>query len=176
MNTILKGLLKNRITKLVIEVTLILLVFIIIKTWMQRSMIDGTPAPIQATTIEGQAFELEALKGKSVLVHFWATWCNICRLEQDSIDAISKTHTVITIAMKSGQAEKVDAYMQKNKLSYPVINDPEGEISRRYGVNAVPASFILNPQGEIAFRESGYTSNWGLRIRMWLAGLNNSSP
>ncbi len=175
MKTRLQKLLKIRGIKFTIEICLILLVFTIIKTWMQRNMIEGTPPAIQASLLDGKHFDLQSIKGKTTLVHFWATWCGICKLEQDSINAISKAHTVITIAMKSGNATEIRQYMLKHKLSFPVIVDAEGHIAKQYGVQAVPASFIINPQGKISFRETGYTSNWGLRIRLWLAGFNATS-
>ena len=169
MKASLQSLLKIRGVKTALELGLIFLIFIVLKTWLQRSMIEGVPPLIQASTLSGQPFDIQALKGKPLLVHFWASWCGVCKLEQDSIEAISKDHTIITIAMKSGTADEVRHYMQQHQLSFPVINDPEGKITYSYGVHAVPASFILNPQGEIAFRESGYTTGWGLRIRLWLA-------
>lgn len=170
MNTKLQQFLKIRGVKLAIEVALILLVFIIIKTWMQRNMIEGTPPAIQASLLDGRGFELQALKGKPLLLHFWATWCGICKLEQNSIEAISQDHTVISIAMKSGSAAEIQQYMNEHQLSFPVIVDTDGHLAGRYGVRAVPASFIINSQGKIAFRETGYTTGWGLRIRLWLAG------
>ncbi len=169
MKTKLRQLLQIRGVKSVIEFSVILLILFIIKTWMQRNMVEGAPPPIQATQLDGRPFSLQSIKGKPVLVQFWASWCGICKLEQDSIESISKDHAVITIAMKSGSADEVRQYMTENQLSFPTINDPEGDIADRYGVRAVPASFILNSKGEIAFRETGYTSGWGLRIRLWLA-------
>jgi len=169
MNTRLQSLLKIRGMKTTLEIALILLLFATIKSWLQKDMIAGAAPAIQAGLLDGRAFDLKTLKGKPALLHFWATWCGICKLEQDSIQAISKDHTVISIAMKSGDENELRQYMREHKLSFPVINDPAGEIAERYGVHAVPASFILNPNGEIAFRESGYSTGWGLRIRLWLA-------
>lgn len=170
MNTKLQQLLKIRGVKLVIEVSLLLLVFIVIKTWMQREMIEGIPPAIQTNLLDGRSFDLHSLQSKPVLLHFWASWCGICKLEQNSIEAISKDHTVITIAMQSGNATDVTQYMNEHKLSFAVIIDADGDIAEQYGVSAVPASFIIDSQGKIAFRETGYTSGWGLRIRLWLAG------
>ena len=170
MNIRLQKILNIRGVKIVLEIALILLIYTIAKTWMQRSMIEGTPPAIQTQLLSGQPFDLYALKGKPVLLHFWASWCGICKLEQDSIESISKQHTVISIAMKSGSGAEIQQYMTKHHLSFPVVVDAEGQIANRYGVRAVPASFIIDAQGKIAFKETGYTSNWGLRIRLWLAG------
>lgn len=165
----LQNLLKIRAVKIILELSLFLLIFMVLKAWMQHSMIEGRPPPIYGQMLNGQPFDMHALQGKPVLIHFWASWCGICKLEQDSIEAISKDYAVISIAMKSGNADEVRQYMNEHRLSFPVINDPGGEIAERFGVRAVPASFILNPAGEINFRETGYTTGWGLRIRLWLA-------
>jgi thioredoxin-related protein len=52
-----------------------------------------------------------------------------------------------------------------------VINDRYGDIAKNYGVKAVPAVFFTDASGNIVFNSSGYTSEWGLRIRLWLASL-----
>ena len=61
--------------------------------------------------------------------------------------------------------------MQDNQLIFPVLLDTSGELATSFGVKGVPASFILDPNGEITFVESGYTTELGLRVRLWLSGL-----
>jgi peroxiredoxin len=107
-----------------------------------------------------------------VLVHFWATWCPICRTEQDTINAIARdTPNVITVAMQSGSRDEVEKYLKQQGLSFPVLNDPDGRIAAAWGVHAVPASFIIDPDGQIRFVEIGYTTETGLRLRLWLAAV-----
>ena len=108
-------------------------------------------------------------QGRPVLVHFWATWCPICKLEQGTINALSAEHPVITIATQSGDAQAVQTFMQEQHLHFPVLLDEEGTLLQRYGLHGVPATFVIDPQGRIAFREVGYTTSWGLRARLWLA-------
>ena len=169
MHQKLQPLLKIRGVKIILEVFFILLVYLIIKSWMTHSMVAGPAPQINAQLLNGEEFNLQAIKGKPVLVHFWASWCGICKMEQNSIEAISKDYRVISVAMKSGNVSEVQQFMSENKLSFATINDPTGDLAQRYGVRAVPASFIINSQGNISFRETGYTTEWGLRIRLWLA-------
>lgn len=61
--------------------------------------------------------------------------------------------------------------MREHELDFPVVNDPDGSIARAWGVHAVPASFILSPDGQIRFVEVGYTTGIGIRLRLWLAGI-----
>lgn len=104
-----------------------------------------------------------------MLVHFWASWCPVCRLEQDSIASIAGDRQVITVATTSGTAEEVAAYLAGEGLSMPVLLDEDGEIARRWGVSGVPATFIVNMAGDITHAGMGYSSEPGLRLRLWLA-------
>jgi len=71
--------------------------------------------------------------------------------------------------MQSGEAEEVIAFMRQEKLQFPVINDPDGMLAQRFGVRAVPSSFIIDRNNNIVFRETGFTTGIGLRLRLWLA-------
>jgi alkyl hydroperoxide reductase subunit AhpC len=87
------------------------------------------------------------------------------------IDALAEDYPVITVAMQSGEAQAVRDYPAAQGVAYPVVNDPEGDIARRYGVSGVPASFVLDGRGEVRFVTRGYTSGPGMRLRLWLAGV-----
>lgn len=153
-----------------------LLLFIVcvagIRAWQQRDMVGGAAPVLQGVTLAGLPYKLPAHPAQPVLVHFWATWCPICRTEQSAIAAIAHDHpNVITVAMQSGTQEDVLRYMREQGIDFPVVNDPDGNISRAWGVHAVPASFIITPDGQIRFIEIGYTTGIGIRLRLWLAGI-----
>ncbi len=137
--------------------------------WQTRDLASGMAPPLAGTDVHGRMLELAQWRGKPVLVHFWATWCPVCRLEQDSIAAIAEDWPVLTVAMQSGDAAEVTAHLREHGLDFPVLVDPDGELSGRFGVRAVPTSFVVAPDGRIRFREVGYTTGWGLRLRLWLA-------
>jgi thiol-disulfide isomerase/thioredoxin len=154
--------------KFPLEVLFFVLLYLGLRAYMQRDMAQGLAPDFQATTLNQQAFQLTEVS-KPVLVHFWATWCGICKLEQASIQAISADYPVITIAMQSGSDVEIQDYLNEHQLDFAVINDQFGELSARYGVQGVPASFIVNSQREIVAAERGYTTEWGLRLRLWWA-------
>ena len=157
-------------TILIIEILLIITVYLVVKAYTQRNLISGQAPEMNATALSGKTISLTDRKGKPVLVHFWASWCPVCRLEEESINAISQDHEVISIAMQSGNDMEVAAYMKENNLHFPAIIDEHGELAKQFGVRGVPSSFIIDPTGNIKFTEIGYTTEIGLRIRLWLAG------
>ncbi len=143
-----------------------------IRAWQQRDMTSGAAPALQGVTIAGQSYTLPSHPARPVLVHFWATWCPVCRAEQGTIAAIARDHPdTITVAMQSGRPEEVARHMREQGIAFPAVNDADGSISRAWGVHAVPASFIVAPDGEISFVEVGYTTEIGLRLRLWWAGI-----
>lgn len=151
-----------------IEVALVLVLLFSFRAYQHRDH-PVTPPPINGQLINGESISLQGYQEKPLLVHFWATWCRICVVEQGSIENIAKNYPVLTIAMQSGNRQAMQNYMAENNLSFAVFNDPTGTVSRSWGVHATPSSFILDRNGEVRFTEVGYTTEWGLRLRLWLA-------
>jgi len=146
-------------------------VFAAVRWYQQRDMVSGQSPPIDAVLLDGGSIALSELRGRPVLVHFWATWCPICEFEQGAIEALSRDYQVVTVAMRSGDSLAVEAHMREQGLSFPVVVDEDGYLARSYGVRGVPASFVLDAAGRIRFREVGYTTPLGLRMRLWWASL-----
>ena len=150
-----------------IQLLVLLLVFMAIRVWQLKDAASGPAPMIDAQLISGQGVNLGEYRGRPVLVHFWATWCPICQFENDSIAAIAKDYTVISIASWSEGEAAVQQYMQEQQLDMPVIVDEDGEWARLYGVSGVPTSFVVDAEGQIRFRERGFTTETGLRLRLW---------
>jgi thiol-disulfide isomerase/thioredoxin len=156
----------------IIQILLFFLLIAGIRFWQQRDMVSGAAPVLQGMTLAGQSYTLPTHPAHPVLVHFWASWCPICRTEQGSIDDIAHDYpNAITVAMQSGKSDAVATHMREQGISFPVVNDPDGSIARTWGVHAVPVSFIIAPDGKIRFVEVGYTTGIGLRLRLWLAGI-----
>jgi thiol-disulfide isomerase/thioredoxin len=145
--------------------------FIGLQFFVNRNLARGTPPPIVGTTLDGQAFAgLESLK-KPAVIYFWASWCGVCKAMQDTVGALAGDTPMVTVALQSGDAAEVKAYMDKEGFRVPVVLDEDGAIGKRYGLRGVPAVFIVGPDDAIRFSTVGYTSELGLRLRLWLAGL-----
>lgn len=158
---------QNKMLSILLQILLLLVVYFSLRTWKSMDFIEGDAPVINDVTLNGVAFDLREHRSKPMLVHFWATWCHICEFENSNIANIAKDYDVITIASWSESATQVKAYLQKEKLNFPVIVDEDGEWAKVYGVKGVPASFVLDKTGVIQYIETGYTSEMGLRLRLW---------
>ena len=117
--------------------------------------------------IDGSNYEIK--NDTPLLVNFWATWCPICALEEQNIENLSKDFEVITIATQSGSNEEIEKYLKDKNLSFKVVNDEFGLLSGEFNVKAFPTTFIYDKNKNLKFTEVGYTSTFGLKLRLWLS-------
>lgn len=134
-------------------------------TWLNRlPEIAATPALAQPhpgfaapnfalTSTTRESFALGELKGKVVLVNFWATWCPPCRAEMPAIDAAYRANkdagfVVLAVDQMEG-TDVVNAFGAKYNLSLPLLLDTDGNINRQYLVSALPTSFFVDRRGVI---------------------------
>ena len=153
----------------VLEVLLIIAVVLLVRAWLARDLAQGPAPAFEANLLDGSPVSLADYADRPMLLHFWATWCPICRLEEGEIMRLSRSHPVLTVAMQSGPSWEVDAHLTERERELDVINDPDGALTRRYGVRAVPSTFIIDRDGQIVFRKQGYAPPLELRLRLWLA-------
>ena len=160
----------KRLTDWVINVILVLAVVFAVQWWQTRTFATGAAPPLAGETLNGQVIDLKDLRGQPVLVHFWATWCPICKLGNGGINAIARDHRVLAVAMQSGDATEVSQFMAEHGLRFTVLLDPDGALARRWGVAGVPATFVLDAAGRITYATMGASTQIGLRARLWAAG------
>ncbi|WP_018141478.1 protein disulfide oxidoreductase [Thioalkalivibrio sp. ALJ7] len=152
-----------------IQIGLALVIFLVVRAWMARDMVEGPAPEFEAQLLDGTPVTLADYADEPMLLHFWATWCPICRLEEGEIVRLSQSHPVLTVAMQSGTPEEVLDHLNERERELAVVNDPQGALAAQYNVRGVPATFIINPDGEIVFRKQGYAPPFELRLRLWLA-------
>lgn len=149
----------------------LLLIVVLGVQYRQGRDIAVGPAPLfSGMTVAGQAFDLAQLRGQPAIVYFWATWCGVCKTMQHNIDALSGDAPLISVALQSGNAQEVGRFLQERGINMPVLLDENGDLGARYGIRGVPAVFVLGPEGNIRYTAMGYSSELGLRFRLWLAG------
>jgi len=164
----LKGTWPTRLLRWGGELLLLVGLLLAVEAWMTRDVPRGEPVVLAAETLDGQLFDVRQWHGKSGIIYFWAEWCPVCKANRHVITSLANDQHVMTIAMQSGNREEVAAYMRKEQFSLPVIVDEQGEIARRFHINGVPAALIVDKEGRISHVTRGYTTELGLRLRLWL--------
>ncbi|MFC2074409.1 protein disulfide oxidoreductase [Campylobacterota bacterium] len=164
---------KERLKSLAKEIaTTAILIFIVanaISFFRAPDIQDKALPEINTLLTNQELYSTLDYKDKPLLVHFWATWCPTCKLEAGNIQSLSENYDVLTIAVKSGDDAKINAYLNEHDLNFKVINDQEGILASQFSVSAFPTTFIYDKEGKLCFSEVGYTSTWGLYLRMWWA-------
>ena len=167
---------KNWNIKKIIKETAILIVMVLVisnvMSYIRKPDLSNSELPqFNALMIDGKKFNAKEYEGKPILIHLWATWCPVCKVEAPNIQTLSEYYNVVTIAVKSGSDEEIQTFMNEGGYNYKVINDEEGAWAKIYSVSAYPTTFVYSSEGHISFSEVGYTSTVGLIFRMWWAGL-----
>jgi len=118
------------------------------------------PAPdFTLTTFKGATISLEDLRGKPVIINFWASWCPPCRIEAPLLERVWRAYEfrgLIFLGVNI-QDRKEDAlnYIREFDITYPNGPDPTGEITIDYGVSGLPVTFFVSKKGEIVRRWVG---------------------
>ncbi|MTD26921.1 protein disulfide oxidoreductase [Erwinia sorbitola] len=122
-------------------------------------------------TVDGREVTLSTLsQERPLLVYFWASWCNICRFTTPAVAAMAEDGSnVIGIVLRSGEDAKVERYLQAKEYRMPLINDKDGRLSASWQVSVTPTLVIID-KGRVVSSTSGFTSSWGMRLRLWWAG------
>jgi peroxiredoxin len=113
------------------------------------------------TTYQGEKLELNAERGKVLLVNFWATSCTTCIKEMPDLVAThrkyaSQGYETIAIAMDYDVPNYIAAYAIKNALPFPVAHDSDGSAAKAFGgVRMTPTTFLIDKQGNIVKRYLG---------------------
>lgn len=154
-----------------LEVSVFICALVILHLYQTRTLVSGMAPDFEAQLLDGSPVSLRQYRGHPVLLQFWATWCPVCSLEQGSIQSISHDHPVLSVVLDESSVAEITQWMQEKGVDYPVVRDADGAIAAEYGVNGVPASLIIDAAGRIRFIEVGYTSEWGLRTRLWWVGV-----
>jgi thiol-disulfide isomerase/thioredoxin len=110
---------------------------------------------LSGTTLTGQKLDLASLRGKIVVVNFWASWCAPCRAESPSLVQLAAENPNVAFlgVDKESEASPGLAFVKSNKVPYPSILDELGTLAAHWPIApTLPSTFVLDPQGNIAAR------------------------
>jgi len=114
---------------------------------VKRQQIDFT-----LTDLTGRKWNLKSLRGKVVLVNFWATWCPPCRKEMPDLQALYdrfKDQGFVILAISDEKSSTVKPFLSERHITYPVMLDPGDKINKLFQVVGIPKSFVYNREGKM---------------------------
>lgn len=147
------------------DAAIVVAALLAVHVFQTRGLVDGVAPRFSRTTLTGETVSVPA--GERRVVHFFATWCGVCKAEEHNLEAIAGEGDVLFVASASGTADEVRAYARARGLTMPIVVD-DGRLARAYGVTAYPTTFFVDAAGEIDFSVIGYTTELGLRARRFL--------
>lgn len=157
-----------------VDLLVLALIALGVMAWQTRNLPGGgEPAPDFALrTLSGEQVRLADLKGKPVLLVFWAPWCGVCKTESPTLSSLrewvgERAH-VVSVALSYEDEEDVRRYVREQEVDYLVLLGNEAT-RRAYRVNMYPTTFVLSAEGRIEQSAVGYTTKLGLLWRLWRA-------
>ncbi|WP_407331117.1 protein disulfide oxidoreductase [Enterovibrio sp. 27052020O] len=136
--------------------------------WQSRDMPNGNVPQTILTTLSGDTIDLAtASKNEPVVLYFWATWCPACKFVTPTVDWLSGSYKVVSIAMTSGNRDRVAGYLRSHDISFETVNDEQGRLGNTWGIRSTPTIVIVK-EGEITAITTGITTPPGLLARLWL--------
>jgi peroxiredoxin len=131
----------------------------------QQPALPGNPAPdFTLKDLSGKDIKLSALRGKVVVLNFWATWCPPCREEIPSMMGLNramagKDFQMLAVSIDEGGKDAVEGFFRKSGTALPALLDTDQSVSKRYGLTGVPETFVIDKKGVILKKVVG-AMNW----------------
>ncbi|MBF9001016.1 MULTISPECIES: thioredoxin-like domain-containing protein [Vibrio] len=172
---ILKGLIVKRnslfkkISKFILILVCIMAISIAIDAWHDKTIPLDHHNAIHMENIDGQEVNIAALSQKRpVILYFWGSWCNSCRLLTPSVEWLSYYYPTVGVAKMSGDNEAMRRYLDDHYFHFWIVNDTNNHLSQRWHVKDAPTTLIIY-RNKVRFVSKGILTPIGLWARVWLA-------
>ncbi|WP_059170646.1 redoxin domain-containing protein [Bacillus sp. FJAT-27445] len=113
---------------------------------------EGAKAPdFELKTLSGENIQLSSLKGKKVMLNFWATWCGPCKAEMPAMQQLSTEvdSDVAILAVNIDPHMNVQEFVDQNGITFPILLDEEDEVNAMYKIISIPTTFFIDSEGII---------------------------
>ncbi len=125
--------------------------------------------------MDGQKYSNDTVKGKVVLLQFWATWCQYCRSDQDAVDKISREFAdkgLLVLAVDAGESKRtVKQYLTKSPRAVPIVLMENTNLAAMFAAKTYPLYILIDAEGKIAGELPGAGGEEALRLLLRKEGL-----
>ncbi len=154
------------------EATIIVLVLLIFSWFQNRGTLaaDGKMAPdFVLQTTDGQTIHLSELRGKKVLIYFFAPWCSICHMSGGNLNALRKARSedelaILVVGLSWEHKDEIKQFQDDLELTMPVLIGSDQQMSD-YKIKGFPTYFVIDEEGKVTHRSVGYSTEIGMRLR-----------
>jgi peroxiredoxin len=163
----------TRARRWVFEIAIFVGVYLAITSFQERNLLrTRSVAPaFELSDLDGNRVSLDSLRGKHVALHFWATWCGVCRKEHGALNAfeegLGKDEALYAVVADSDDPEKVRHYVAEQHIKYPVLLGTS-DVLAAFRVSSFPTMYYLDREGRIGGHTIGMSTRVGMRARMAL--------
>jgi len=138
---------------------LVLLAALLIPARRSAPPRPGQPVPDFSFTWQGRTYKLRELRGRVVVLNFWATWCSPCATEMPALErlhqALGEKGVYVLGISADEEAAAYEKFLRDNQLTFPTYRDAERKIATLYGTYMFPETFIIDPQGRLVQKVVG---------------------
>ncbi|MDR0842324.1 MAG: TlpA family protein disulfide reductase [Acidobacteriota bacterium] len=135
----------------------------------QSGSLIGNPAPsFKLQDVEGQEVSLEQFRGKIVLLDFWATWCEPCRMTMPVVEKLSKEYPddLVLLAVNLQETrDDVAPYVAEQGIHSRVLLDEQGTVGGAYGTEVIPMQFLIDREGIVRDIKAGFAPSMAAQLR-----------
>jgi thiol-disulfide isomerase/thioredoxin len=120
----------------------------------------GGPTPaLRLNSLAGDELKLDDFRGRTVIVNFWATWCEPCVAEMPALQRLRNRLAALGIEVIAVNYEenpgRIQPFVERLGLTFPIVRDHDGTARSAWRVNVFPASFVIGPDQRIVWRAAG---------------------
>jgi len=157
-----------------LELSGFVLVFLLVQHWQTRDMLPVDPQqtapPLQGMLLDGGELDISSLRGRPVLVYFFAPWCKVCAFSASSLQGLRDSYTeqelgMVMVALSYDTVGAVREFRDEYQLTIPVLLGDQ-QVAAGWNIYGFPTYYVLDGQGHIASRDFGVSTTAGLRYRI----------
>jgi len=170
-----KELLRDRRIRALLQVLALIAFWFAISAYQTRRHVgdDGAPAPaFTLLDLTGRKVSLADYRHKKVVLHFFATWCGVCKAELPSVRAVQRglgeDEVLLAVAADSDDREALRRFAREHGLEYPILLASD-DVLGAYGVDKFPTNYYVNGDGRVSSSTVGLSTLFGMKLRLFAA-------